>query len=199
MIYSLSGTLEHCEPGFVVVECGGVGFKCFTALSTQSALPAPGSKVKLLTYLSVREDALDLYGFLTASELSCFKLLISVSGVGAKVAVALLSALSPEQIGMSVASGDYKTLSRANGVGPKLAQRIALELRDKVKGLGAPPESIGRTGAVPVGANASNAVTALMVLGYDGGEASQVVARFDPSLPTEQLISLSLKEIASKM
>lgn len=133
MFYSVSGILIHAEPAFAVVECGGVGFKCFTSMSTQRSLPQIGEKVKLFTYLSVREDALDLFGFCTMTELNCFKMLTSVSGVGAKVGVSILSELTPEQVAMAVAGGDSKTLSRASGVGPKLAQRIALELKDKVK------------------------------------------------------------------
>lgn len=200
MIYSLSGTLDYTEPGFVVVDCGGVGFKCFTSLQTQRSLPAVGKELKLYTYMSVREDAMDLFGFISKAELSCFKMLISVNGVGAKVGIAILSELSPEQIGMSVASGDYKTLTRASGVGPKLAQRIVLELKDKVKGLGAPVDGdLSPAAPVPSAAgNASRAVSALMVLGYQAGEASAVVSKFDPSLSVEELIRLSLREMANK-
>lgn len=202
MIYSLSGILDYTEPGFVVIDCGGVGFKCFTSMSTQASLPAIGKGIKLYTHLAVREDAMDLFGFASKAELSCFRMLTSVSGVGAKVGIAILSELSPEQVAMSVASGDSKTLTRASGVGPKLAARIVLELKDKVKGLGAPVESIGSANVqgMPVGAgNAAGAVSALMVLGYQAGEASAVVAKFDPSLPTEQLIRLALKEIAANI
>ncbi len=200
MIYSLNGTLEYTEPGFVVVECGGVGFKCFTSMQTQRSLPSVGKNIKLYTYMSVREDALDLFGFNTKTEMACFKMLISVNGVGAKVAMAILSELSAEQIGMSVASGDYKTLTRASGVGPKLAQRIVLELKDKVKGLGAPVDGDTATvSAVPsAAANPSKAVSALMVLGYQANEATAVVSKFDPSLPVEELIRLSLREMANK-
>ncbi len=136
MFYSIKGTLTHMEPGFAVVECGGVGFKCFTTLSTQRAMPQLGERVKLYTLLNVREDALDLFGFATMMELNCFKMLTAVSGVGPKVGLAILSELSPEQVAMAAASGDSKSLTRANGVGAKLAQRIVLELKDKVKKMG---------------------------------------------------------------
>lgn len=201
MIYSLTGELEYTEPGFVVVSCGGVGFKCFVSMQTQYDLPAIGKEVHLFTYMSVREDAIDLYGFASRGEMSCFKMLISVSGVGAKVAMAVLSELTPEQVGMAVAAGDYKTLTRANGVGPKVAQRIVLELKDKVKGLGAPIDgNLSPAAPVPSAAgNPSKAVSALMVLGYQANEASAVVGKFDPALPVEELIRLSLREMASKM
>ena len=129
-------------------------------------------------------------------------MLISVNGVGAKVGMAIFSELSAEQIGMSVASGDYKTLTRASGVGPKLAQRIVLELKDKVKGLGAPVEgdnSAPLSAAPTAAANPSKAVSALMVLGYQAGEATAVVSKFDPTLSVEELIRLSLREMASRL
>ncbi|MFR2561324.1 MAG: Holliday junction branch migration protein RuvA [Anaeromassilibacillus sp.] len=133
MFYSIKGTLTHMEPGFVVVECAGVGFKCLTTLSTQRTMPQIGEQVKLFTHLNVREDAMDLFGFATMMELNCFKMLTAVSGVGPKVGLAILSELSPEQVAMAAASGDSKSLTRASGVGAKLAQRIVLELKDKVK------------------------------------------------------------------
>lgn len=194
MFYSVKGTLTHTEPGFAVVECGGVGFKCFTSLSTQRSLPAIGGEVKLYTHLNVREDALDLFGFSTVSELNCFKMLTGVSGVGPKAALAILSELTPEQVAAAVATGDSKALTRASGVGAKLAQRIALELRDRVKGLkmsGGPVPS----GVVSASSNAGAAVNALTVLGYSPTEAAAAVARFDSALPVEELIRLSLRSM----
>lgn len=201
MIYSLNGELTYTEPGFAVVECGGVGFKCFVSMQTQASLPAIGKNIRLYTHMSVREDAMDLYGFISKAEMNCFKMLISVSGVGSKVAMAILSELTPEQVGMSVAAGDYKTLTRANGVGPKVAQRVVLELKDKVKGLGAPIDgNLSPAAPIPGAAgNPSKAVSALMVLGYQANEASAVVGKFDPTLPVEELIRLSLREMASRM
>ena len=195
MFYSVSGILIHAEPNLAVVECGGVGFKCFTSMNTQRSLPQIGEKVRLFTYLSVREDALDLFGFYTMTELNCFKMLTSVSGVGAKVGVSILSELSPEQVALAVASGDSKALSRASGVGPKLAQRIALELKDKVKKMGVATVSVGDTAVNPAIGNAAGAVSALAVLGWSPTEAAQIVGRFDSSLPVEELIRLSLKSM----
>ncbi len=189
------------EPNLVVVECGGGGFKCMTTLGTQRQLPAVGSEVQLFTHLNVREDAMDLFGFYTKTELNCFRMLTAVSGVGPKVGLAILSELTPEQVAMAVACGDSKSLSRASGVGPKLAQRIALELKDKVKKMdaaGAADLSAAPGGVPSAAGNAANAVNALAVLGYAPAEAAAVVARFDSSLPTEELIRLSLKAMASR-
>ena len=144
---------------------------------------------------------MDLFGFYTKTELNCFRMLTAVSGVGPKVGLAILSELTPEQVAMAVACGDSKSLSRASGVGPKLAQRIALELKDKVKKMdaaGAADLSAAPGGVPSAAGNAANAVNALAVLGYAPAEAAAVVARFDSSLPTEELIRLSLKAMASR-
>lgn len=202
MIYSVSGTLIHLEPGVAVVECGGVGFKCLTSMNTQRKLPNIGGQVKLYTKLNVREDAMDLFGFATMAELSCFTMLTGVSGVGPRVGLAILSELVPEQVALAVASGDSKALTRASGVGAKLAQRIALELKDKVKKMGVVTEGgapVSPAGVMSAAGNAANAVSALAVLGYTPSEAASVVAKFDSSLPTEELIRLSLREMGSKL
>ena len=202
MFYSLKGTLTHIEPNAAVIECGGVGFLCLTTASTLRALPAVGQSATLYTHLNVREDALDLFGFATQSELNCFRTLTSVSGVGPKAALSILSSLAPEQLAMAVGSGDYKSLTRAPGIGPKLAQRIVLELKDKVKKLNA--ERVGMPDFAPGGipnaaSNAAEAVNALTVLGYSPSEASAVVARFDSALPTEELIRQALRAMAARL
>ncbi|MGX8700453.1 Holliday junction branch migration protein RuvA [Caproiciproducens sp.] len=199
MFYSLKGKLIHMEPGLAVVECGGVGFKCLTTLSTQRALPALGEQVTLYTHLNVREDALDLFGFATLGELNCFKMLTGVSGVGPKVGLAILSELAPEQVAMAVATGDSKTLTRASGVGAKLAQRITLELKDKVKGLQTGGAAFAPAGIVSASSNAAAAVNALTVLGYSPTDAAAVVGRFDSALPVEELIRQSLKAMGGGM
>lgn len=195
MIYSVKGILTHLEPGVAVVECGGVGFKCLTSMNTQRALPHIGGEAKLFTVLNVREDALDLFGFATQSELGCFKMLTGVSGVGPKVGLAILSELTPEQVAAAVATGDSKMLTRASGVGPKLAQRIALELRDRVRNIRTADGFAPAGGAVSASSHAEAAVEALSVLGYSPADAAAVVARFDSALPVEELIRLSLKTI----
>ncbi len=132
MFYSVTGVLRHTEPNFAVIDCGGVGFQCMTTTYTLSKLPPVGKTATLYTYLNVREDALILFGFGDQEELHCFKLLISVTGVGPKAALAILSELSPARFALSVAAGDSKSITRAQGVGNKTAQRIVLELKDKL-------------------------------------------------------------------
>ena len=196
MIYSVKGTLIHIESGFAVVECGGIGYKVNTTLTTQKQLKL-NSTVTLFTYMNVREDAVELFGFYSKGELSTFKMLISISGVGPKVALAILSELSSEQIAISVSANDYKTLTRASGVGPKLAQRIVLELKDKIKGITAD----GGDGVIAKGSviadtgNISKAVAALAVLGYSAADVTPVLSKLDPSLTVEQLISATLKQM----
>lgn len=194
MFYSIKGTLIHMEPGFAVVDCNGVGFKCFTTLNTQRSLRV-GEVAMLYTHMNVREDAMDLFGFATQSELNCFKLLTAVSGVGPKVGLAILSELLPEQVAVAASRGDSKAFTRASGVGPKLAERIVLELRDKVKKMTASMPDFKPGTVLSAAGNAENAVNALAVLGYTPTDAAEVVARFDSALPTEELIRLSLREM----
>ena len=130
MFYSLTGKLVHMEPGVVAIECGGVAFKCFTSMNTQKNMPRIGETATVYTHLNVREDALDLYGFSTKSELNCYKMLTTISGVGPKAALSILSEMTPEGVAMAAASGDSKKFTKASGVGPKLAQRIVLELKN---------------------------------------------------------------------
>jgi len=200
MFYSLKGILIHTEPSLAVVECGGVGFKCLTTMSTQRALPKIGEQVTLFTHLNVREDALDLFGFATMAELNCFKMLTGVSGVGPKVGLAILSELAPEQIAMAIATGDSKTLTRASGVGSKLAQRITLELKDKVTSMEMSGNAdFAAAGVVSASSNASQAVNALAVLGYSPTDAAAVVGKFDSALPVEELIRLSLRAMGGRV
>ena len=166
MIYSLDGTLTYFDQNFAVVSCDGVGFKCFTTLTTLQSLPGVGKPVQLFTYLSVREDALDLYGFATTAELDCFKLLISVNGVGPKAALAILSELSADRLAVCIAGGDAKSLTRAPGIGKKIAERIVLELKDKmgVLDLGSSSEVQAAAAANTAGSVAAEAVEALVAL-----------------------------------
>ena len=200
MLYSVRGKLIHAEPRMAVIECGGVGFKCNITMTTARQLPSLNSEAMLYTIMNVREDAIELFGFADQAELGCFKQLTSVTGVGPKVAVAILSELSPERVALAAASGDYKTLTKASGVGPKLAQRIVLELKDKV---GALQTSAGMElpqggGVVSAAGNAAEAVSALSVLGFTPGEASAAVARLDSALPVETLVREALKSLAKR-
>lgn len=199
MFYSLRGTLIHTEPGFFAIECAGVGYKCYTTLTTQRNLPKLGQEVKVFTHVNVREDAMDIYGFATVLELNCYKMLTGVSGVGPKVGLAILSDLTPEQVATAIAVNDSKALTKAAGVGPKLAQRIVLELTDKVKKMDTDSTVQPVQGAVSAASNAAEAVNALTVLGYSPTEAATVVAKLDSALPVEELIRLALKAMAGKL
>lgn len=202
MYYSVRGTLIHREMNFAVVECGGVGYQCFITANTARQLPNIGAEAMLYTFLNVREDAMELFGFADRSELTCFRLLTSVSGVGPKVGLAILSELTPERVALAAASGNHKEFARAQGVGPKLAQRIVLELKDKV-GLPAATGGVVAQTEVPIGVisvsqGAADAVNALTMLGFSSGEASAAVGKLDSTLPVEDLVRLALKELGKR-
>ncbi len=200
MISSLNGKLIYSDKDTAIIECGGVGFRCNIGYNTFSKLPRINSDIFLHTFMSVKEDAIDLYGFYSVEELDCFKMLISVSGVGPKMGIALLSEFAPDKIMLFIATGDSKSLTAASGVGNKLAQRIVLELKDKVKSFGGTTVS---DVAVTVGAaddsNVKQAIAALVTLGYSQTEASVAVAKADASLPTEDIIKAALKELARRV
>lgn len=197
MIASVRGKLIYTDPASVVIECGGVGYKCFVTKNTLYNLPQKNEEVFLHTYLAVREDAMDLYGFGSVEELEAFKLVTSVNGVGAKMGLALLSEFTASQLTLYVASGDYKALTAASGVGPKLAQRIVLELKDKVGSLQSGDTLVIKAvGNATVNSNTKEAVTALVSLGYTQSEASLAVGKLDPALSTEELIKQALKTLA---
>lgn len=193
MIYSVRGKLIHTENSAAVVECGGVGYLCQTTMNTLKTLKL-NSEVTLYTYLNVREDAVDLFGFATQNELATFKTLMSVSGVGPKAGLSVLSELTAEQVAMAIATDDIKTITRAQGIGKKIAQRIILELKDKL----AKSEQT-QSGNVQMpqtaGGNVAKAIEALGVLGYTPADVSPVLANFDAGLPVEQLIAMTLKQM----
>lgn len=200
MIYSVRGTVIHMEAGCAVIECGGVGYKCQTTINTLKKIKL-NSEAMLYTYMNVRDDAVELFGFSSTSELSTFKMLISVSGVGPKAGIAILSELTPEQVAVAVASGDSKTITRAQGVGNKLAQRVILELKDKLKGVAASQEEFSvseSSSPVFAGGNITNAVAALAVLGYSSAEVMPILSRLDGSKTVEQLIGETLKELGKQ-
>lgn len=202
MYYSLRGTLIAADGRMAAVECAGVGYLCTVSAQTYSQLPEPGEEVLLYTHLSVREDAMELYGFATQTERSCFRMLTQVSGVGAKVAIAILSSLTADQVAYAIMAGDSKTLTAAPGVGPKLAQRIVLELKDKVaKGFvdGISLEDVaGATSTAPAAQGAGQAIAALVSLGYSQSEAAMAVSKIDATLPVEEIIKLALRGMAGR-
>ncbi len=201
MIYSVKGELIHKEPSLAVIECGGVGYACRTTYSTLSQLGSVGTKATLLTYLHVREDNVELFGFATSQELNCFKMLLTVSGVGPKAALAILSDITPEKFALTIATGDSKSITKTKGIGPKLAQRIVLELKDKIT----KEQQLLTNGAdldfTPVmsGSNSGEAISALVVLGYSQGEATSVISKLDPEMSVENMIKQALKAMASRL
>ena len=172
MIARLSGTLVEAAADHLVIDVNGVGYLASCSARTLSAVGAVGGAVILLTEMQVREDAITLFGFGSAGERDWFRLLTGVQGVGGRVALAILSALDPADLSRAIAGGDTAMIARANGVGPKLAQRIAMELKDKVGGI-----AIGPAGAAaPAGGAAADALSALANLGFKPAEASAAVA-----------------------
>lgn len=198
MFYYLSGTVTHIEPYLAVIDCGGVGYACRTTSYTLSALKK-GDKGKLFTHLNVREDAMELYGFATQEELNLFQQLISVSGVGPKAALSILSASTPANLALSIITGDEKALTCAQGIGKKIAQRVILELKDKLaKGQIAPGgESYGGTGVTVIPENkSSEAAAALAVLGYSQSEIAAALKGIDvDGLALEEIIKQALKRM----
>lgn len=199
MFYSLRGNLIHIDDSTAVVECCGVGYKCYISTNTRQELSEKlNSEVFLFTHLCVREDAMDLFGFSSLEELECFKLLTSVSGVGAKVGIGILSSLSSEQIVLAISSENSKILTSAPGVGSKLAQRIILELKDKISSGKYQAASFSVQSVTSSTGNISKAMEALVALGYSQADAIKALAGFSNSLSVEELIKLSLKTLSRR-
>lgn len=199
MYYYVRGEVAHIAPYLAVIDCGGVGYACRT---TQNTLPylKRGQQAKLYTYLNVREDAMELYGFYSESELSCFQMLLGVSGVGPKAALAMLSATTPEGLAASVITGDERALTAAQGVGKKIAQRVILELKDKLAKGQLPTAGGGRYGGSGVTVipqnKASEAAAALAVLGYSAQEVALALKGIDlEALPLEEIVRQALKKM----
>ena len=197
MIYSLTGKVLKKSLDRVVLSRAGVGYLVQTPASVAGALPGVGGEGTLYTVMNVTENDISLYGFASEEQQTCFEMLTAVSGVGPKVGLAILNVLSPERVALAISSGDHKALTAANGVGPKLAQRITLELKDKVgKGLA---EGVGLedVAAARVAGSAPQAIAALVSLGYGQSEAAAAVAKLDTNLPVEELIKLALRGMAA--
>lgn len=199
MIYSITGLLRQVAPTYCVIEACGIGYQCSASTYTLSSLPGRGQEVTLLTHLWVKEDGMELFGFSTEQEKHCFRLLIGVSGVGPRVALAILSDAAPDRLMLSIAAGDAKALTRAQGVGAKLAQRIILELRDKVtdedigSSFGEEQGTIAAFGESAKNTAKSEAISALVALGYGQTDAAAVIAPMEESLAVDELIRRALK------
>ncbi len=199
MFYYLDGTVAEIAPFLAVIDCGGVGYACKTTNNTLSRLKK-GQRGKLYTYLHVAEGIFDLYGFATQNELSSFKLLIGVSGVGPKAALAILSTGTPESLAMAIVTGDEKALTAAPGIGKKIAQRIILELKDKMAkesaATGLDFSAGGSVNAITFTNKATEAAQALAVLGYTSAEVAAALKGVDvETLPLEEIIRQSLKKM----
>ena len=200
MFYYLNGEITLMEGNLAVVDCGGVGYACRTTSYTLSKLRI-GQTTKLFTYCNIREDAFDIYGFSTREEMNCFEQLLSVSGVGPKVALAILSAVSPEQFTLAVMTQDIKTLTMAAGVGKKLAQRVLLELKDKIAGSQLELNGADIADMQPAlrGGKTAEATAALASLGYSQAEIGAALKGIDvEALRVEDIVRQALRAMVSK-
>lgn len=204
MFYYICGKLAALDPGFAVIDAGGVGYKMTITQNTYSSMPPHLSvkeapTVKLYSYMAVREDGVELFGFISEEELSAFKLLITVSGVGPKAAIAILSHLTPAKLSIAICTEDKKIISQANGIGPKTAARIILELKDKLKNQVFDTEADDNAPApTNIGASSklSDAQDALTVLGYSRSEALNALKSIDTAnLELDEIIKLALKKL----
>ena len=199
MIYYVSGPVTVLEPGLAVVDCGGVGYGCRVTAYTAAQLKLD-KPAKLYITESIREDAHDLYGFISREEQRCYELLTSVTGVGPKAAMAILSSGGPQNFTLAVMTGDEKMLTAAQGIGKKIAQRIILELKDKIGGGNLELDFSGPTVSAPVqqGNNASLATAALQELGYSPTEIATALKGVDPAASTEEMVRHALRAMVMK-
>ena len=201
MIYCLTGKIVKKSMSAVVLSCGGVGYYAQCPASVAGALPGVGKEATLYTVMSVTENDVSLYGFATEEQQACFEMLTAVSGVGPKVGLAILSVMEPQRVALAISAGDHKAFKAANGVGPKLAQRIVLELKDKVaKGFvdGISLEDVaGAASGEPASQSSAQAIAALVSLGYSQSEAALAISKIDATLPVEEIIKLALRGMAA--
>ena len=202
MIYCLTGKIVKKSMSAVVLSCGGVGYYAQCPASVAGALPGVGKEATLYTVMSVTENDVSLYGFATEEQQACFEMLTAVSGVGPKVGLAILSVMEPQRVALAISAGDHKAFKAANGVGPKLAQRIVLELKDKVaKGFvdGISLEDVaGAASGEPASQSSAQAIAALVSLGYSQSEAALAISKIDATLPVDEIIKLALRGMAGR-
>ncbi len=197
MFYSITGTLVATELNAAIIDNNGIAYLMTISAKTHEKLSSKrGEKVTLFTYLHVREDGLDLFGFYKQEELNTFKLLITISGVGPKAALSILSQMTPEQFAVAVGTGDTKAIAKAKGLGAKTAARIVLELKDKIaKQIAEDEPLVGGAELLPGKDNLSEAVNALLVLGFTRAEATAALKTVDMTLPLESMITAALKKL----
>ena len=202
MIYCLTGKIVKKSMNAVVLSCGGVGYYAQCPASVAGALPGVGKEATIYTVMSITENDVSLYGFATEQQQACFEMLTAVSGVGPKVGLAILSVMEPDRVALAISAGDHKAFKAASGVGPKLAQRIVLELKEKVaKGFvdGISLEDVaGASADTQASQGSSQAIAALVSLGYSQSEAALAVSKIDAALPVEEIIKLALRSMAGR-
>lgn len=198
MFYYLNGTVAMLDAGLAVIDCGGVGYAVYTSTYSQSQMKQ-GQPCRVFTYCNIKEDAFDIYGFTSKEELGCFRMMLGVSGVGPRAALAILSAVPPKNFTLAVMTGDEKALTAAQGVGKKLAQRIILELKDKL-GSAQLDFSGGAENApvtAAVGGAVAEATAALAVLGYSQSEIGLALRGVDTTLSVEEIVRRALRNLVS--
>lgn len=198
MIYSLNGTLIFKDDSLAVIECAGVGYAAKASWHTLSTLGKCGDNARLYTYMHIYEGGAELFGFADLLEKSCFIQLISVSGVGPKAAIAILSSIPAQQVALLIASGDDKAFTRIKGIGTKTAQRIVLELKDKITKEKTPATVIQTNACSADASNVSDALSALMVLGYTQNEVMPIISKLDCSASSQDIIKMVLKALSAK-
>ncbi|MCR5151165.1 MAG: Holliday junction branch migration protein RuvA [Clostridiales bacterium] len=202
MFYSITGEIVFKGENMIAVNCNGVAFRLTVSANTLASCSEGDIKQTFYTFLSVREDAMELFGFSQKAELDCFKLLTSISGVGPKAAVSILSALTPDRLALAVSGDDIKSITAAQGIGPKIAQRIILELKGKLDSIPFSTKAASDIASIKkssVSYAGEDAVNALVMLGYTKSEAGIAVGRLDSNLTTEQMIKLALKDLARNL
>ena len=195
----IKGELAEINTDHIVIEAGGIGYQVFISLQTFDYLPSVGENLKIYTYLYLREDAMILYGFLTKDDLELFKLLISVSGIGPKGGLAILSTLEADDLRFAILSGDAKAISKAPGVGGKTAQRVILELKDKLSledAFEAKTEHVQKNAAAAGGSVKNDAVMALTALGYSSTESLKAVSAVEITEDVEEVLKAALKHLS---
>lgn len=200
MFHYFNGKLAYCALNTAVIDCGGVGYKFTVSATTFSKIAGHiDETVKLYSYLAVREDAMELYGFFSEEELDAYKMLIGVSGIGPKAAIAILSIFTPQKLAEAIAAGDTKAIARAQGIGGKTAARVVLELKDKFTVFGTDDSDDGDS-HTPVsisGGGFAEATEVLSVLGFTRSEIAGALKKADPTLDSEELVKFALKQLAS--
>ena len=201
MFHYFNGKLAYCALNTAVIDCGGVGYKFTVSATTFSKIAGHiDQTVKLYSYLAVREDAMELYGFASEEELDAYKMLIGVSGIGPKAAIAILSIFTPQKLAEAIAAGDTKAIARAQGIGGKTAARVVLELKDKFSVFGAADDEDGSDTHAPIavsGGGFAEATEVLSVLGFTRSEIAGALKKADPTLDSEELVKFALKQLAS--